>query len=208
ADDESFEYYSVCDNNMVNEALTEVNNETLTEENNKAQPEIHSDNSQQSDDELDDSECEEQIKLLKIAKAYLDDYAKQQEFLTPQILQKHCDQMAQSLCYDVYLIVDWQPLLEEIAREDDYDQLQSLFSSLLKDIPYNSVKEVWKVVRHRGPKQKYGFGMGHAKKALDLEIKADKVEEFVKTQHNNQVSAEEKHDSQGKDLNVEVQVTD
>ncbi|CAG8806409.1 2622_t:CDS:2, partial [Racocetra fulgida] len=81
----------------------------------------------------------------------------------------------------------------------------------------------------QGPKQKYGFGMGHAKKALDLAIRVDKVEEFVsyierftrhidysretkhvsiETQHNDQVSVEEKHDSQDKDLNVEVQVTD
>jgi hypothetical protein len=35
------------------------------------------------------------------------------------------------------------------------------------------------VVRSQGPKQKYGFGMGYAKKALDLAIRADKVNEFV-----------------------------
>lgn len=34
------------------------------------------------------------------------------EYLTPQILQKQRDQMAQSLCYDVELIEDWLPLLE------------------------------------------------------------------------------------------------
>ena len=34
------------------------------------------------------------------------------EYLTPQILQKQCDQIAQSLCYDVFLINDWQSLLE------------------------------------------------------------------------------------------------
>ncbi|EXX56200.1 hypothetical protein RirG_218330 [Rhizophagus irregularis DAOM 197198w] len=34
------------------------------------------------------------------------------EYLTPQILQKQRDQMAQSLCYDVKLIEDWLPLLE------------------------------------------------------------------------------------------------
>ena len=31
----------------------------------------------------------------------------------------------------------------------------------------------------QGPKQKYGFGMGYAKKALDLAIRTDKVDEFV-----------------------------
>jgi len=34
------------------------------------------------------------------------------EYLTPQILQKQRDQMAQSLCYDVELIEDWLSLLE------------------------------------------------------------------------------------------------
>ncbi|PKC53781.1 hypothetical protein RhiirA1_478578 [Rhizophagus irregularis] len=169
-----------------------------------------------------------------------------------------------------------------MAREDDYDQPQSLFSSLIKNIPHNSIRQVWKATRHReqksepqhiillddgshlctclwlinkgivcrhffqvmsysinaqfhislisqrwynynkynieqqhkesvyqneenkleigprlsfqhlanfrqapsivqprGPKQKYGFGMGYAKKALDLAIWTDKVDEFV-----------------------------
>ncbi len=35
------------------------------------------------------------------------------------------------------------------------------------------------VVQLQGPKQKYGFGMGYAKKALDLAIRTDKVDEFV-----------------------------
>ncbi|CAB4415942.1 unnamed protein product [Rhizophagus irregularis] len=76
---------------------------------------------------------------------------------------------------------------QKMAREDDYDQPQSLFSSLIENIPYNSIQQVWKVTRHRGqksepqygPKQKYGFGMGYAKKALDLAIRTDKVDEFV-----------------------------
>ncbi|UZO22785.1 uncharacterized protein OCT59_015135 [Rhizophagus irregularis] len=145
------------------------------------------------------------------------------EYLTPQILQKQRDQMAQSLCYDVKLIEDWLPLLEmvddsyqqEMARKDDYDQPQSLFSSLIKNIPHNSIRQdnnikqqhkelVYQIeenelekgprlsfqhlanfrqtpniVQPRGPKQKYGFGMGYAKKALDLAIWADKVDEFV-----------------------------
>jgi len=174
-----------------------------------------------------------------------------------------------------------------MAREDDYDQPQSLFSSLIKNISHNNIQQVWRVTRHRGqksdpqhvvllndgshlctclwlinrgivcrhffrvmsystnaqfhislipqrwynnnkynveheenivptfyireselneleqplpqftfqylenfrqtpnviqlqgPKQKYGFGMGYAKKALDLAIRTDKVDEFV-----------------------------
>ena len=34
------------------------------------------------------------------------------KYLTPQILQKQHDQMAQSLCYDAILIKDWLSLLE------------------------------------------------------------------------------------------------
>ena len=41
---------------------------------------------------------------------------------------------------------------QEMAREDDYDQPQSLFSSLIKNIPHNSIRQVWKVTRHRGQK--------------------------------------------------------
>lgn len=37
----------------------------------------------------------------------------------------------------------------DIAREDDYDQPQSLLSSLLNNISLHNVKEVWKVSRHR-----------------------------------------------------------
>src|SRR6266496_2110528 len=177
---------------------------------------------------------------------------------------------------------------QELAREDDYDQPQSLFSSLIENVSHNNIQQVWKVTRHReqksepqhvillddgshlctclwlinrgivcrhffqvvsysvyaqfhislipqcwynnkynnienkenmipvyhigeselhdeleqplpqlsfqhlanfrqtpnvvqlqGPKQKYGFGMGYAKKALDLAIRTDKVDEFV-----------------------------
>ena len=35
------------------------------------------------------------------------------------------------------------------------------------------------VVQLQGPKQKYGYGMGYAKKALDLAVRTDKVDEFV-----------------------------
>ncbi len=35
------------------------------------------------------------------------------------------------------------------------------------------------VVQLQGSKQKYGFGMGYAKKALDLTIRIDKIDKFV-----------------------------
>ncbi|PKB93529.1 hypothetical protein RhiirA5_441038, partial [Rhizophagus irregularis] len=242
------------------------------------------------------SECKNEIPTRGIP-SIMDEYFPNldkilREYLTPQILQKQRDQMAQSLCYDTVLIKDWQPLLEmmddsyqqEIAREDDYDQPQSLFSLLVENIPYNNILQVWKVTRHCGqnsepqyiillndgshlctclwlinrgiicrhffrvmsystnaqfhislishrwynnnkynieqreknivlfhneeniladeseqpsfqhlmnfrqtpnvvqlqdPKQKYGFGMGYAKKALDLAVQTDKVDEFV-----------------------------
>ncbi|RGB37862.1 hypothetical protein C1646_756394 [Rhizophagus diaphanus] len=65
-----------------------------------------------------------------------------QKYLTPQILQKQHNQMAQLLYYNAILIEDWVPLLED-------------------------------------SKQKFRFGIGYAKKALDLAIQADKVDEFV-----------------------------
>ena len=34
---------------------------------------------------------------------------------------------------------------ENMGREDDYDQSQSLFSSLVEDIPHHNIQEVWKV---------------------------------------------------------------
>jgi hypothetical protein len=37
---------------------------------------------------------------------------------------------------------------QEIAREDDYDKPQSLFSSLIKNILHNSIHQVWKTTRH------------------------------------------------------------
>ncbi|CAG8698691.1 8531_t:CDS:2 [Cetraspora pellucida] len=62
----------------------------------------------------------------------------------------------QSLCYDVFSINDWQLLLEmtnnfyqkDMAREDNYDQQQFLFSLLLENIPHDLVQEVWKIVKH------------------------------------------------------------
>lgn len=41
---------------------------------------------------------------------------------------------------------------QKMTREDDYNQPQSLFSSLVKNIPHNNIREVWKATRHRGQK--------------------------------------------------------
>ncbi|GET01574.1 protein FAR1-related sequence 5-like [Rhizophagus clarus] len=110
------------------------------------------------------SECKNEIPTRGIP-SIMDEYFPNldkilREYLTPQILQKQRDQMAQSLCYDTVLIEDWKPLLgitddsyqQEIAREDDYDQPQSLFSLLVENIPHNNILQVWKVTRHRGQK--------------------------------------------------------
>ncbi|CAG8784577.1 588_t:CDS:1, partial [Cetraspora pellucida] len=35
------------------------------------------------------------------------------------------------------------------------------------------------VMQMQGPKQKYGYGMGYTKKALDLAIRTNKIDEFV-----------------------------
>ncbi|CAG8622557.1 5945_t:CDS:10, partial [Cetraspora pellucida] len=118
------------------------------------------------------------------------------------------DQIAQSICYDAVLVENWLALLEEeMAREDDYDQPQSLFPSLLEDIsqdyeafvPMYQIKQMESnelpqllsfqhlvrfkqtsnVVQSHGPKQRYRFGMEYAKKPLDLAIHANKVDDFV-----------------------------
>jgi hypothetical protein len=41
---------------------------------------------------------------------------------------------------------------QEMTREDDYDQPQSLLFSLIENIPYDNIQQVWKVTRHRGQK--------------------------------------------------------
>jgi hypothetical protein len=41
---------------------------------------------------------------------------------------------------------------QEMARKDDYDQPQSLLFSLIENIPYDNIQQVWKVTRHRGQK--------------------------------------------------------
>ncbi|CAG8835486.1 18306_t:CDS:2, partial [Gigaspora margarita] len=40
-------------------------------------------------------------------------------------------------------------------------------------------KQTPNIVQLHGPKQKYGFGMGYAKKALDLAIRTNKVNDLV-----------------------------
>ncbi|CAB4418907.1 unnamed protein product [Rhizophagus irregularis] len=62
------------------------------------------------------SECKNEIPTKGIP-SIMDEYFPEldkilREYLTPQILQKQRDQMAQSLCYDTILIDDWLPLLD------------------------------------------------------------------------------------------------
>ena len=62
------------------------------------------------------NECKNEIPTRGIP-SIMDEYFPEfdkilREYLTPQILQKQRDQMAQSLCYDTVLIEDWLPLLE------------------------------------------------------------------------------------------------
>ncbi|CAG8639546.1 19278_t:CDS:2, partial [Racocetra fulgida] len=74
------------------------------------------------------------------------------EYLTLQIYQKQSDQMSQSLCYDVSLVDNWSMLFEETddsyesetSREDNYDQPQALFTSLIGYISSENIREVWK----------------------------------------------------------------
>ncbi|CAG8761453.1 16333_t:CDS:2 [Cetraspora pellucida] len=115
-----------------------------------------------------------------------------------QILQKQHDQMAQLLCYNVFLIKDWSLLIKltdnfyqyDMAREDDYDQLQSLLSSLTKTTKLLSpeplsfqhlekFRQTSNIQQKQGSKQKFELGMGYAKKALDLAIWANKIKEFI-----------------------------
>jgi hypothetical protein len=62
------------------------------------------------------SECKNEIPtrgIPSIMGKYFSDLDKLlKEYLTPQILQKQRDQMAQSLCYDTVLIENWLPLLD------------------------------------------------------------------------------------------------
>ncbi|CAG8721299.1 1972_t:CDS:2, partial [Cetraspora pellucida] len=73
------------------------------------------------------------------------------DYLSPQIFQKQCDQMSQSLCYDACLVNNWTLLLEKMVnreddynqsqgKENDYDQLQALFLSLVDNISDHVLK--------------------------------------------------------------------
>ncbi|PKC58372.1 hypothetical protein RhiirA1_471076 [Rhizophagus irregularis] len=66
-------------------------------------------------------------------------------------------QLKKALMDDFYQI--------DIAREDNYDQPQSLLSSLLGNIIQHNVQEIWKA--------------NYAKKTLDYTIQADKLNELI-----------------------------
>jgi hypothetical protein len=53
------------------------------------------------------------------------------------------------------------------------------FLSQLSFQHLEKVRQMPNIRQLQGPKQKFGFGMGYAKKALDYAIRADKLNEFV-----------------------------
>jgi hypothetical protein len=61
--------------------------------------------------------------------------------------------------------------LDELELEQPLPQLSFQHLANFRQIP--------KVIQLQGLKQKYGFDMGYVKKAFDLAIRTDKVDEFV-----------------------------
>src|SRR5438045_1173860 len=54
--------------------------------------------------------------------------------------------------------------------------------SQLQPLSFQYLAKIWEVpniLQLQNPKQKFGFGMGYAKKALNYAIQADKMDEFV-----------------------------
>ncbi|CAG8800282.1 27529_t:CDS:2, partial [Gigaspora margarita] len=86
-------------------------------------------------------------------------------------------------CSDYHLEPDNKVLYRdtEILDEASFTRQKSELS-LHQPLTFQHLvgfKQTHNVEQLQGPKQKYRFGMGYAKKALDLAIRADKVEEFV-----------------------------
>ena len=65
-----------------------------------------------------------------------------------------------------------------IGESELHDELEQSLPQLSFQYLAN-FRQTPNVIQLQGPKQKYGFGMGYAKKALDLAIRTDKVDEFV-----------------------------
>jgi hypothetical protein len=65
-----------------------------------------------------------------------------------------------------------------IGESELHDELEQPLPQLSFQYLAN-FRQTPNVIQLQGPKQKYGFGMGYAKKALDLAIRTDKVDEFV-----------------------------
>ncbi|PKY61749.1 hypothetical protein RhiirA4_487158 [Rhizophagus irregularis] len=55
-------------------------------------------------------------------------------------------------------------------------------------------KQTPNVVQLQGPKQKYGFSMKYAKKALDLAVQTDKIDKFVDQVKSRIIQTTEKSD--------------
>ena len=70
------------------------------------------------------------------------------------------------------------PAVYNIGESELHDELEQSLPQLSFQYLAN-FRQTPNVIQLQGPKQKYGFGMGYAKKALDLAIRTDKVDEFV-----------------------------
>ena len=62
-----------------------------------------------------------------------------------------------------------------IGESELHDELEQPLPQLSFQYLAN-FRQTSNVIQLQGPKQKYGFGMGYAKKALDLAIRTDKVD--------------------------------
>ncbi|CAG8832078.1 15138_t:CDS:2, partial [Gigaspora margarita] len=71
-----------------------------------------------------------------------------------------------------------QPTYQINTNKTDLTSDQLLLYHLVK------IRQVPNIVQLQSPKQKFGFGMEYAKKALDYAIRADKIDELVKQLEN------------------------
>ena len=79
-----------------------------------------------------------------------------EKYLTPHITAEIKQQIQQALWYRCYLFNVLQnhctdePEFTNTCIEDDYDSQQIHINSLLNNVPYDNIKEAWRIVRLRG----------------------------------------------------------
>ncbi|CAG8625254.1 8270_t:CDS:2, partial [Racocetra fulgida] len=157
----------------------------------------------------------------EIAKAYLEDYAKQEGFCFPDVveeiqaifdkqskralLNKFKNEIATkglpNIMEEYFLELNKQlkeyftpQIYQSNVTKSEIDQqilssisMYQIVRNILNPIPpkpllFNHLSDIRKlthVEQKRSSKQKYGFGISYAKKALDYTIRADKVDEFI-----------------------------